>query len=81
MALSEPLKGARGRAPLKGYSFPEVNPVEARLKRCVHLASVLRTADIPVLRAELHARLAEGEPTIADALRGVGCPGGPRSRV
>lgn len=69
MALSEPLKGARGRAPSKATPSRRSTPSKHALKRCVHLTSVLRTADIPVLRAELHARLAEGEPTIADALR------------
>jgi hypothetical protein len=58
-------------AAVAGYSFPEIHPVEARLKRCVHLASVLVTADLPALRAELHARLAEGDPAIAQALAGA----------
>lgn len=56
-------------AAVRGYAFPEMHLMEARLRRCVHLASVLTTTDVPALRAELHARLAEGDPSIADLYR------------
>ncbi len=56
------------------YSFPGIPVMERRISRCSHLVRTLATADNPALGEELHARLAEGDPTIAEAIRSLPRP-------